>query len=58
MTGIGVPEMMIIFVRWLPVPAVVGYGVIRLAVRPGVMDAQRRLPGGAPIGQQGIATAP
>jgi hypothetical protein len=58
MTGIGVPEMMIIFVMWLPVPAVVGYGVIRLAVRPGVLDAQRRLPGGAPIGQQGIATAP
>ncbi len=43
---------------WLPVPAVVGYGVIRLAVRPGVMDAQRKTPEGARIGQHGIAPAP
>ena len=58
MTGIGVPEMMIILVMWLPVPAVVGHGVIRLAVRHGVIDAQRRLPEGAPFGQQAIAPAP
>lgn len=32
------------------VPVLVAYVVIRLAVRHGVMDAHRRLPGGGPSG--------
>ena len=45
MIGMGIPELLIAFVLGLLVPIVVGYWVIRLAVRHGVMDAHRRLPG-------------
>lgn len=43
MFGLGVPELFIVSVFYLVVPALLLYWVIRLAVRHGVMDAQRRL---------------
>jgi len=49
MSGIGVPELLVGFVFSLVVPALLLYWVIRLAVRHGVMDAQRRLPGTTPL---------
>lgn len=58
MFGIGVPELMILSVLWVLLPLVVGYWVIRLAVRHGVMDAQRRLADGTRLDHGGVAPAP
>ena len=58
MNGLGVPELLIISVLGLIVPVIVGYWVIRLAVRHGVMDAQRSLPTGADPGRQRVAPLP
>jgi hypothetical protein len=58
MTGIAVPELMILSVLGLLLPVVVGYWVIRLAVRHGVMDARRRLPEGTGLQHGGVAPRP
>ena len=58
MNGLGVPELLIISVLGLIVPVIVGYWVIRLAVRHGVMDAQRSLFTGAEPGRQRVAPLP
>jgi hypothetical protein len=58
MTGIGVPELMIGSVLCLLLPLVAGYWVIRLAVRHGVMDAQRRHPESTRLDRSGVAPAP
>jgi len=52
MMGIGPVEVLVFMLLWLVAAAVVllvAYWVIRLAVRHGVMDAQRQAPGGAPF---------
>lgn len=58
MTGIGFPELMILSVLCLLLPLVVGYWVIRLAVRHGVIDAQRRFHEGTRFDPEGVTPGP
>lgn len=58
MIGIGVPEVMVLSLLCLLLPLVLGYWVIRLAVRHGVLDAHRRLPEDTRLDRGGVAPAP
>ena len=48
MLGIGVPELLVLVVLFVLVVGFGGYWLIRLAVRHGSADAQRKTDGGAP----------
>jgi hypothetical protein len=54
MIGIGPVEVLVFMLLWLVMAAVVllvAYWVIRLAVRHGVVDAQRQMSGQGPFGR-------